>query len=73
MDWAKVNQQPFKAVGSTMRKIENCTLVLSLGKGKKFSLVGIDGKDLYDGNKTLSLAVIWQLMRAYTLEVRITF
>lgn len=48
-----------------------------------FSLVGIQGKDMYDGNQTLTLgmsiystqtlfnflALIWQLMRAYTLTV----
>ena len=34
---------------------ENCNYVVELGKDCKFSLVGIDGKDLYDGNPTLTL------------------
>ena len=34
---------------------ENCNYAVELGKKCKFSLVGIDGKDLYDGNMTLTL------------------
>lgn len=34
---------------------ENCNYCVELGKNCKFSLVGIDGKDLYDGNNTLTL------------------
>ena len=35
----------------------------------KFSLIGVQGKDLVDGNQTLTLALVWQLMRAYTLAI----
>merc|ERR1712176_307340 len=35
----------------------------------KFSVVGIGGKDIFDGNKTLTLAVVWQMMRAHTLSI----
>ena len=42
---------------------------MDLGKHCKFSLVGIEGKDLNDGNATLTLALVWQLMRAYTLSI----
>ena len=35
----------------------------------KFSLVGVGGEDLQDGKTTLTLALVWQLMRAYTLAV----
>lgn len=39
---------------------------MELGKNKaKFSLVGIAGQDLHEGNKTLTLALLWQLMRRY--------
>ena len=34
---------------------ENCNYAVELGKVFKFSLVGIDGKDLYDCNETLTL------------------
>jgi len=32
-------------------------------------LVGIAGQDLCDGNATLTLALVWQLMRSYTLNM----
>ncbi|MCP9265646.1 Plsi protein [Dirofilaria immitis] len=44
-------------------------IIFQLGKQLRFSLVGIQGKDIYDGNQTLTLALVWQLMRAYTLTV----
>lgn len=43
---------------------------MELGKNQaKFSLVGIGGQDLNEGNRTLTLALIWQLMRRYTLNI----
>ena len=43
---------------------------MELGKNEaKFSLVGIAGQDLNEGNATLTLALVWQLMRRYTLKV----
>lgn len=39
---------------------------MELGKNQaKFSLVGIAGQDLNEGNRTLTLALVWQLMRRY--------
>ena len=32
-----------------------------------FSLVGVSGKDLADGNKKLTLALVWQLMRCHLM------
>lgn len=69
VNWEKVNQPPYKAIGGNMKKLENCNYALQLGKDHQFSLVGIDGKDIFDGNKTLTLAIVWQLMRAYTLSI----
>ena len=37
---------------------ENCNYAVELGKQCKFSLVGIAGKDIYDGNETLTLGEI---------------
>ncbi len=34
---------------------ENCNYAVELGKEVKFSLVGIAGNDIYDGNETLTL------------------
>lgn len=52
-----------------MEKLENCNYAVELGKQLKFSLVGVAGQDLCEGNPTLTLALVWQLMRAYTLTV----
>jgi plastin-3 len=66
VDWTKVVTK-FNRLKMMMEKIENCNYAVDLGKQCKFSLVGIAGKDIYDGNETLTLALVWQLMKAYTL------
>ncbi|EAW78966.1 plastin 1 (I isoform), isoform CRA_b [Homo sapiens] len=70
VNWSHVNKPPYPALGGNMKKIENCNYAVELGKNKaKFSLVGIAGQDLNEGNSTLTLALVWQLMRRYTLNV----
>ncbi|XP_068136881.1 plastin-1 [Hyperolius riggenbachi] len=70
VEWGRVNKPPYSALGGHMKKIENCNYAVELGKGKaRFSLVGICGHDLHEGNHTLTLALVWQLMRRYTLNV----
>ncbi|XP_015245083.1 PREDICTED: plastin-3-like [Cyprinodon variegatus] len=72
VDWGnRVNLPPFKGVGGgRIKKIENCNYAVELGKQKAgFSLVGIGGQDLNEGNETLTLALVWQLMRRYTLNI----
>ncbi|CAJ0579888.1 unnamed protein product, partial [Mesorhabditis spiculigera] len=59
----------FHKLRGMMDQIQNCNYAVELGKQLRFSLVGIQGKDIYDGNPTLTLALVWQLMRAYTLTV----
>ncbi|KAM3867382.1 plastin-3-like [Diretmus argenteus] len=68
VDWNKVNRPPFKVAGN-MKEIENCNYAVALGKSAGFSLVGVAGPDIHDGNPTLTLALVWQLMRRYTLNV----
>lgn len=67
--WEKVNKPPFKKMGANVKKVENLNYAIELAKELKFSVVGIQGKDIFDGIKQLTLAVVWQLMRAYTLSV----
>lgn len=38
-------------------------------ESSKVLLVGIGGQDLNEGNRTLTLALVWQLMRRYTLNI----
>ncbi|XP_063298573.1 plastin-1 [Pelobates fuscus] len=70
VSWDRVNKPPFSALGGHMKKIENCNYAVEIGRSKaRFSLVGICGHDLHEGNRTLTLALVWQLMRRYTLNV----
>ena len=56
-------------MGGNMRKIQNCNYALELAHKVKFSVVGIGGEDISAGHKMFTLAIVWQLMRAYTVSV----
>ncbi|XP_044007158.1 plastin-2 [Aphidius gifuensis] len=66
--WPKVHKK-FTKLRKFMEKLENCNYAVELGKQMNYSLVGIAGQDINDGNATLTLALIWQLMRSYTLSL----
>jgi len=51
---------------------ENCNYVVQLGRQCKFSLVGIDGKDIYDGNPTLTLGECYHSISFFSLAVPLT-
>ncbi|XP_077290091.1 plastin-2 fimbrin isoform X2 [Arctopsyche grandis] len=68
VNWKKVHSK-FSNLRKFMERLENCNYAVELGKQIKFSLVGIAGADINEGNATLTLALIWQLMRAYTLSI----
>ena len=68
VQWNKVHRK-FNRMKKFMEKLENCNYAVDLGRKQKYSLVGIAGQDLCDGNSTLTLALVWQLMRSYTLSV----
>jgi plastin-1 len=68
VDWKRVNtKEPLHKI----KKVENCNYAVDLGKVDpfKFSLVGVGGSDLVEGNKTLTLALIWQLMRFHVVTI----
>ncbi|CAH0562247.1 unnamed protein product [Brassicogethes aeneus] len=69
VNWTKVTRKFTNERKKFMEKLENCNYAVQLGKEVKFSLVGIAGQDINEGNVTLTLALVWQLMRAYTLSV----
>jgi len=54
---------------TTWKKLENDNYAVEIGKSLKFSLEGIQGKDIFDGNKTFTLAILWQLMRHHVLAI----
>jgi len=66
VDWSKVNT---KVPLNKFKKVENCNYAVVLGKQMKFSLVGVGGSDIVDGNQTLTLALVWQLMRYHVLSI----
>jgi plastin-1 len=63
--WKEVNLRP----SNPYEKIENCPYAIRLCLDLKFSLVGINGKNLFEGNRKLTLAVVWQAMRYHILSV----
>jgi len=69
VEWARVNQPPYKRFGAQMKKIENLNYAIEIAKKLNLSIVGVGGSDIYDGNQTLTMGVVWQLMRAYTLSI----
>eukprot|EP00842_Homolaphlyctis_polyrhiza_P006965 jgi/Hompol1/858/HPOL_001344-RA len=66
VDWKKVNKPA--PIASKFKKVENTNYVVVLGKSMKFSLVGIQGSDIVDANKTLTLGLVWQLMREHVVQ-----
>ncbi|KAI2630063.1 calponin homology domain-containing protein [Xylaria nigripes] len=64
VNWRHVNKRP--ANGDEMlrfKAVENTNYAVELGKQNGFSLVGIQGADITDGQKMLTLGLVWQLMR----------
>ncbi|RKP11504.1 calponin homology domain-containing protein [Piptocephalis cylindrospora] len=55
-------------VTSRFKRVENTNYVVMLGKHLGYSLVGIQGADITDGSRTLTLALVWQLMREHVVQ-----
>jgi plastin-3 len=54
VNWKRVVKQ-FRKLAAMMERMQNCNYAVELGKQLRFSLVGIQGKDIYDSNPTLTL------------------
>eukprot|EP01016_Furgasonia_blochmanni_P038559 TRINITY_DN467_c0_g4_i1.p1 TRINITY_DN467_c0_g4~~TRINITY_DN467_c0_g4_i1.p1 ORF type:complete len:380 (+),score=82.92 TRINITY_DN467_c0_g4_i1:644-1783(+) len=65
VDWKKVDPNPT----NKFKKIQNVNYVIEVGKSIKLTVVGIGGLDILDGNKKLTLALVWQLLRVHVLEI----
>jgi plastin-1 len=64
VNWKHVNKAPASGAEiSRFKAVENTNYAIELGKQNRFSLVGIQGADITDGQKTLTLGLVWQLMR----------
>jgi plastin-1 len=64
VNWRHVNKPPASG-GEMMRfkALENTNYAVELGKQNSLSLVGMQGADITDGQRTLTLGLVWQLMR----------
>lgn len=72
VDWKRVVKKERLSSIHAKRNIQvlmNCNYAVDLGRKLNFVLVGIDGNDIMTGNKTLTLGLVWQLMRKYTLSL----
>ncbi|XP_041828067.1 plastin-1-like isoform X1 [Melanotaenia boesemani] len=68
--WKKVNNPPFPFLGGNMKKLENCNYAVQLSRDvAQFSLVGVGGENINEGSPVHTLALVWQLMRRYTIMV----
>jgi plastin-1 len=65
VNWKKVDETST----NKFKKIVNCNEVVDASKKAGFTIVGIGGTDIHDANKKYILAIVWQLMRAHTLQV----
>ncbi|KAK9466339.1 calponin homology domain-containing protein [Lipomyces arxii] len=64
-----VNKRPASgAEMSRFKAVENTNYAVEIGKANRFSLVGIQGADITDGSRTLTLGLVWQLMRRNIVE-----
>jgi len=66
VDWKKVNIKT--PITSKFKKVENTNYAIALAKSLKYSLVGIQGSDITDGIKNLTLGLVWQMMRDHIIE-----
>lgn len=59
-----INKRPSSGADiSRFKALENTNYAVETGKANHFSLVGIEGSDIVDGNKLLTLGLVWQIMR----------
>ena len=64
------NKPPIKM---PFRKVENCNLVIRIGKQLKFSLVNVAGNDIVQGNKKLILGKQYVILRVLMFIFFVTF
>jgi len=65
VNWKIVDKNPKNPFKATA----NCQEVIDASKKSDFKIVGIGAADIHEGNKKYILAIVWQLMRAHTLEI----
>ena len=66
VNWKRASKSSGKL--TRFQALENTNLVVEICRSLKFSLVGIQGADITDGVKKLTLALVWQMMRQHVIE-----
>ena len=64
VDWKRANARP----RNVHERVENCNYALEIAQAQGMKVVGIGGKDIADGSVKLTLAILWQLMRADVMK-----
>ncbi|KAG5183492.1 actin binding protein, partial [Tribonema minus] len=65
VNWKKVNVAP----KNRYKKVENGNYVIEIAKAMRLTVVNVGGLDIIDGNRKMTLAIMWQLMRRHTLNL----
>jgi len=65
VNWKIVDKKPSNPFKQTV----NCNEVIDASKKSNYHIVGIGGGDIRDGNKKYILAIVWQMMRAHSLQI----
>ncbi|KAJ1035956.1 hypothetical protein NDA13_000611 [Ustilago tritici] len=61
--WRRVSKPKEGQQLSRFKAVENTNYAVDLAKASNMHIVGIQGADIVDGTKTLTLGLVWQLMR----------
>ena len=64
IDYKRANATP----RNVHERVENCNYALEVAKARGMKVMGIGGKDIADGSTKLTLAILWQLMRADVMK-----
>ena len=65
VNWKIIDKKP----NNPFKKTVNCNEIIDASKKSKFHIVGIGGGDIIVGNKKYILAIVWQMMKAHSLQV----
>ncbi|UZJ51374.1 hypothetical protein CBS101457_000694 [Exobasidium rhododendri] len=61
--WRRVTKPKEGQEMSRFKQVENTNYAVDLAKSNQLHIVGIQGADIVDGSRTLTLGLVWQLMR----------
>ncbi|KAF9923101.1 hypothetical protein BGZ65_009126, partial [Modicella reniformis] len=60
VDWKRVSRrQPL----NRFKQVENTNYAIMIGQHLRYTLVNMQGADIVDGSPTLTLGIVWQMMR----------